>query len=264
MKRFFYILSMIIFSTYCGSLLSNTDICNITDPKPFHTIFSHGFGANKDQALAYQPFFYRFGKLYQFDYPHVDNIFLVSFAQKNEVKAFNNAITQFNNELKATQDKDYKIVIFGVSNGASNIIGWLAENAHNKDLMDHIAGVVLESPFDSLDSVLKNMWIGQRSILKIALLLTKYNAKYTQPINAAEKINSEIPILIIASKKDALIPWISSYRLYKKLEKTGHSNISWALLNSGSHANLAWESDGAYQEAILEFYVKHGLIKELK
>lgn len=74
-----------------------------------------------------------------------------------------------------------------------------------------------------------------------------------------DTIDLEIPILIVCSKEDALIPSTSSIALFDALRKRGHKKAHLLVLDHGAHANILWGPDGhIYRNVVHAFYKLYG------
>lgn len=175
-----------------------------------------------------------------------------SLAQENEIQALVNAYEKI---------KFNKVVLVGMSRGASAILNFLGtKSAHS------VAAAVVESPFDSitdiLDSFCRSHWWIPAMIRHTSpnLLFSKFNRQGIFPIKVAPHISKHIPILIIASLEDSLIPAINSASIYLKLRECGHFDAYFLLLNKGKHAYLL-ESDNThiYLNVVHAFYKNYEL-----
>ena len=177
-----------------------------------------------------------------------------SLAQENEIKTLANEYEKL---------KHQKIVLVGMSRGASTILNFLG--THNSSA---VVAAVVESPFDSILDTLTTLcqaagvnWVP--SIIKNSspnLFFGKFNPHGIFPIKVAHNINKELPILIIASLQDTLIPALNSALIYLKLIDCGHTHVHLLLLDKGHHAYLL-ENDDAhlYLNVVHAFYKKYDL-----
>jgi len=156
-----------------------------------------------------------------------------------------------------------EIVIFGLSRGASAALNLMA--LYNPP---QVKALVLESPFDTVGSIIDNKrkqlhleWLshdtGEYIMEKI---FRHYNRNGIRPIDMVSDIRKELPILIICSKEDPLVPWYSSIQLYKKLKESGHLSVHLFLADHGKHSRILCDQDGnTYQAVVHAFYEKYGL-----
>ena len=73
-------------------------------------------------------------------------------------------------------------------------------------------------------------------------------------------INKELPLLIIASLEDELIPARNIATIYTKLVDCGHKHAYFLLLDKGAHAYLLENEDAhLYLNTVHAFYKKYSL-----
>lgn len=231
-------------------------------------IFSHGLIDSHKQAFPYlessqpdKPYILKY-PLITFDYPDVSSGILKinrlqsSLAQDNEIER----LEQVYSYLKG------KAILVGVSRGASTIINFIAQ--YNPD---NALALILESPFDCVDNIVKSLihrckihWIpglSKKSGNIMSFLFCKYNPKGIRPIESIEKIPIDMPILLVCSAKDALVPVWSSLNLYQALYYRGNKNTYLLVLPDGKHAHLITDPINGviYQQVTHAFYQKFGL-----
>lgn len=238
-------------------------------------LFSHGLAATHKQSDLFISSKNRNGQyiindpLYTFDYPDVtENFWRINFlksslGQRSDVDALRN---EYSKAVEIYPQAEF--IIIGVSRGASTAINFCA-----MDQPEKVKALILESPFDSIDSVIKNLnkklyldsWkIFNNLSMKITeFLFKKFKKNGFIPLDFVHLLPNAMPILIIASKEDILIPWSSSYNLYEKLKNSGHNNAFFVLLNHGKHGFLFIGADAThYEAAVHAFYKKYGFIHD--
>jgi hypothetical protein len=260
----------------------------------FAYLFSHGLNCNSNQALYYEKVFdclevdplsqiitvnfknqqrgWSFQNLgdlnlwvvqqplVSFNYPDANNKSYdrtkTSLGQANEIKALKSAYLQAKSVGK-------QIVLMGMSRGASTILNFLGIEEPQD-----IAAAIVESPFDSIFETLQTKFqqarftfIPQFIINTFPnMLFGKFDANGIFPITIAHKIKKDLPILIICSLEDSLIPAINTANIYFKLLESGHEHAYLLLVDKGKHAYLLWHEDGdLYMYAVHAFYKKYGL-----
>ncbi len=177
-----------------------------------------------------------------------------SLAQENEIQTLANEYEKI---------KEKKIVLVGMSRGASTILNFLGTRVSNA-----IAAAIVESPFDSILETLDTLcklagvsWIPM--VIRHTspnLLFSKYDAKGIFPIKVAHNISKDLPLFIIASLEDTFIPAAHSASIYFKLLEHGHQNVYLLLLNKGTHGYLLENDDAPlYFNAVHSFYKKYDL-----
>lgn len=232
-------------------------------------LFSHGIGGNQYQINWYKKsgwsaWFILDGICQSFNYPEVENEnqinkMKICFAQENDVATLRNSYESF-----LVSEKLDKIVLMGLSRGASTIINFAAQRPKS------LAAIIIESPFDSIESVIEYQltkkyigWVpGLKSIVHYMIQKNYpvYNKFGLKPINEIKKIDPNLPILFIHSKADTLISIDSSRRLYWELKKNKYQHVYFLELESGAHANYQFGSDSnKYQATVHAFLAKYNL-----
>lgn len=220
------------------------------------TIFSHGLGAN---ALHYVPYKSLFPDwtFYGFNFNDAQGLHPISnacLAQDADINCLENEVRKF---------PDHDKLLMGVSRGASTIFNY----AGSCEMPPTIKGLIVESPFDQTQSVIKQVlgrwsWIPGLTNCFDYFIAQRFYKNYQptgiQPIYVAPTIPLHMPILIICSLQDTLIPAASSIKLYKELLATGHTHCYLLVTEHGSHANIIGsESRATYITAVNAFYRKY-------
>lgn len=195
--------------------------------------------------------------LYTFNFPDAIRGFdgtQTSLAQENEIQTLANEYEKI---------KENKIILMGMSRGASTILNFLGTRTPSS-----IVAAVVESPFDSILETLDTL-VRLAGVTWVPLIIrhtapnlffSKYDAKGVFPIKVAQNINKDLPLFIIASLEDTLIPAAHSASIYFKLRDIGHENVYFLLLNKGAHGHLLENDDAPfYFNAVHAFYKKHDL-----
>ncbi len=241
------------------------------------SLFSHGIADTRLQAYKYAQITpngfpndnylinNRHHILISFNYPDAGKSYHInrketSLAQKNEVKALDDAHGNIDNQ--------FGVVGLGVSRGASAFLVWLGTHP-DESKVQNIRALVLESPFDSIDSVLRCV-IGEKlyksprirafSHSLVRFFFSKYDKNYITPIEAAPNVPKNIPILIICSEEDTRVPADLSKKLYDALRATGHDEVHFVKLKHGAHGKLIeGAASETYRNVVHAFYKKYGL-----
>lgn len=233
--------------------------------------FSHGLADNHNQALRYLPSVSsKFDSVINypcttFDYPDVSYSFLrinrkeTSLAQNNEIEKL---ATAFEQTIPTHQD----VVLMGISRGASTILNFMALNNPA-----NVKALVLESPYDCMESVITDKinrlgiaWLPAIQCMSLALtrfVFSKYTQNGIRPADIVHKIRHNLPILIICSQQDQLVPVSSSMNLYTILKNSGHEHVYVLKLPEGKHAKLfnSLQYGLQYKQVTHAFYKKYGL-----
>ncbi len=223
------------------------------------TIFAHGIADTHAQVNNYVDLGIIKGRGYTFNFPDAtQSIFRVnhaqsSLAQESEIECLKNVI-----EHAALEKKP--IILYGLSRGASTIINLLATYSN-----PYIKAIVLESPFDSMQTVTNNM-IKQMGIERVPgirkltnylveKIFGNYKTDGVHPINCCTQLPTHIPTLIICSKEDALVPYQSSVAIYNELIKSHHSKVRLLITEHGKHGKIIHGPDSEQvRKTVKQFY----------
>lgn len=245
----------------------------IINEKEIHFLFSHGIADTHRQAFKYthdtqnpaKSYIIPSRRLLTFDYPDATlsklrvNRHEVCLAQDKEVI---HLAHHFYHKI----DPASHTILVGVSRGASALVTFI--DWYNPQ---SVCALILESPFDSVDSVVRNMihrsglsWIPGSHHAGLALLCSifkKYDANGIKPVESAKRITDQIPILLICSLQDMLVPAWSTMTLYAALRSTGNRHVYLLIIPEGSHAKLIEHPTAGplYQRTAHAFYRLYGL-----
>ena len=241
--------------------------------KNTYCLFSHGVGGNYKQAYKYRdvipyplktfdyPDAFHFPKLLPRTLKNIPRCTQTSLAQENELNYFIEQFDKLEQELQEEHGNDYNIVLYGLSRGASVLILFMALYPEK---LSHVSAVIMESPFCSVGKVISNFrhrfylkrFISQSMGHRILeSIFMKYNRNYPSPATFTHNINNHninIPILIIASQKDKIVPFESSKKLYDILAT---KDVHFLELEDGEHACLLQSS----QKKHMTKYIQHFL-----
>ena len=181
----------------------------------------------------------------------------VNLAQEGDIQA----LTAIYKQVKQ-ESPESKIVLMGMSRGASAIITFVATQQPTG-----IKALVLEAPFDTLETILTQLKkkyehasAAEQAAIARQWNFPNYNKQGIKPINVVNKINKHIPILLIHSRQDTLIPFESSKALYTKLRQSGHKHVYLLELYYGEHARYQFSKSAlTYQQVVNAFYKKYGI-----
>lgn len=194
----------------------------------------------------------------QFDYgsSNIPQKFLYAsrstLAQGKEIELVNDAYKDI--------DKNHSVLLDGTSNGASVGIGFVAK--YNPRLV----GMILQSPYDSVKGVIQeniNNENGKEyAYAGVQKLFPGHDPKLESPIEQIKYIhNKDLPILLVCSKEDRVVPYKSTARLYKEFKTRGFNNVYILLTQSGKHAQILWGPDGKkHQNVVHAFKKKHHIL----
>jgi len=248
------------------------------------TLFSHGIADKWTQVHRYVPSYtksdithhnerYVINTPYvSFNYPDATNRFYrvnyneTSFGQGNEIgrlyKAYENIKNQIYQELQNLCE-DIDIILFGVSRGASNQLIFAGQY-----VLDRVKAIILESPYHTMGEVIESImhkknlgWLPLSYGETVTEFIFKKYTRYGySPANCLKNISQDIPILIICSEEDHLVPCSSSINVYKKLVECGHKHVYIFIAKEGRHAAILQGPEGEkYQQIMNAFYKKYNL-----
>lgn len=177
-----------------------------------------------------------------------------SLGQENEIKALANAYEFIKHD---------NVVVMGYSRGAATVLNWLGTRKPA-----NVVAAIVESPYDSITNALdffcKNAGVGwiPYSILYTSpnLFFGKFDYKGVFPIKVVQHLDTRIPLLIIASLEDALVPASSTALIYTRLLQYQHEHVYFLLLEKGTHGYLLESNDAhIYLNTVHAFYQKYHL-----
>lgn len=243
--------------------IPNTET-KLADSASVKNLFVHGLGGDCQQAYFYNRQFQassveEFNSFNFQDAPYTINEKPSCLGQDADINA-----------LKAEYDKlvadGHSVNLYGVSRGAATIIGFLARHQPK-----NVRCAVLESPFDDVESVVRNklktIGIGYIPVLggmasaAITALavnmppvgIQNYSVYGINPRDCIKHISRDIPLLFIASEKDQLIPASSTTRLAAAIKKDrsdtathekGPLHCECLMTEHGEHANILNSKSG--------------------
>lgn len=240
-------------------------------------IFAHGLGATKQQGItlfAKNPILKPDEKImpkfrWLIDEPLISFNFLDAKNDNNDYhrKKVNLGQHEDMQHLSAAYEKTRevfpgkKVILAGISRGAATIVNFAGEYQP-----EGLGALVLESPFDTLSSVIKHLlarykisWFPFSEKIGYKICQTHFpniDTKGIFPIGSVEKIKKDLPIFLIHSKRDRVIPINSSRNLYLKLKENGHEHVYLAELASGDHGKTINGADGDFYCAVIHAFYK--------
>lgn len=259
-------------------LLFNGHLCSQNNNISY--LFSHGIADTHEQAFWYTKtnpagtLNERYtipGRVFTFDFPDATEQFrLINFtktslAQGNEIIRLKQAFDETLKTVEQENEPNKGIVLMGLSRGAAAALSFMG--IYNPK---EVKALVLESPFDSTFGIVQNIlrntcldWIpGLHTIghSLVECVFMQHNKDGITPLQAVDMIQEDIPILLISSEQDSLVPAPSTEMLYKALRKSGKKNTYLFRARTGSHAKILQGAEGEkYQAVVHAFYKKHNL-----
>ena len=263
-----------------GSLFGSYELIN-SDNAESNTafLFVHGLDGSKHQGLYYcnkytnkdgilkqnkywvmqEPYaFFNFSEVASKNYKEVD------LGQAKEMELLHQAYCKTRELLP-----NHKIAVFGVSRGAATAINWAATYQPS-----HLCALVLESPFDHIHSIIgyltkkwKLHWIPHIHQFSAYIFKKRFPSLDLEgpvPQKTVQKLPLDLPILLIHSHKDELIPLESSRALYVQLCNAGHKKAHFVELSEGKHAQLFKHHDAdLYHRTVHSFFKRYHLPYDL-
>ncbi|MCX5921996.1 MAG: hypothetical protein NTX86_01580 [Candidatus Dependentiae bacterium] len=229
------------------TVYSHGYVCNKLIAHVFHTSLKH---PNKLCANAFM-----IGTMHSFNYSDYLNPLSTYLGQRSDIKRLHKAC------------KDHKkVILVGVSRGASTIINYLGTYKPT-----NIIAAIVESPFDNFENVAENFMATSRVFKRVVtpknkekikhfcrrLLFRNYRPNETQPINVAPDVPKDIPLLLISSDQDTLIPAQSTKNIYDVLRKSGHTKAYLLPCKIGSHGRILWGQEGQMFRNVVHAFYKH-------
>lgn len=219
-------------------------------------LFSHGIdpraATGVRQAQEYIANNIITGPCYTFNY--ADSLKSVNFCQDEDCPRLAYAYS-----ILRKKYPDASIILVGLSRGASNILHFLAQTTPAE--IAHIKGVILESPFSTVDDMLEHIaqkycWMVPKSsffLKKIVNRLPKYQTTYQQPIDFARTLKVPCPFLITYSLQDKVIPAQGVKNLVAALGNN-KNNVTVVELATGNHSKASLNRQ--FQNAAKNFLSK--------
>jgi pimeloyl-ACP methyl ester carboxylesterase len=230
-------------------------------------LFSHGLVDTGAQAIRYADTHKRFlltEQPFYFDYADAATgwrkyfkMHRSSLAQQSEIDLLDTHHQILCDQLTGTHD----ILVMGVSRGASVVINFVALKKPQ-----HVRALLLESPFDRA----KNIMCSFLKKIPYGLSLAYYFLRWAFPHHSqTSTIHPEdvigdlplsMPVLLICSKEDSVIPARSTINLFTILKETGHTDVYLLVTEHGRHAKILWGADGEkYQAVTHAFFARYNL-----
>jgi predicted alpha/beta-fold hydrolase len=191
------------------------------------------------------------------DYALVPMYHKYNLGQKNDVAEVQKTFDE--NKLNTKE----KFFALGISRGSTSLLNWVgSRHARENNLLTNCAGLILEGTPTSLSDIIefsedykKLYYLTLRQIL---LKFTAYTEEsiYSSVINSLEYIPKDLPILIISSYGDQVVPYQCSVKLYQELIKRRFTCVKLILLKNAGHNSYTANDDAdrvTYIEALKSF-----------
>ncbi len=258
------IVHTIFLALSCGVLQASEHARKVTT-----FIYSHGFTSCKAKANSYIQARIIPETTRKFNYSDAYLSWEPSHGYGVALDFWNSCIGQ-NSDIKklACEVDQYSgpIVLAGESRGASTILNYLGSEYAKSD---RIAAAILDSPFDMVKSVLAHRLklLGLKDVLSpeaveraAPYFCWNYDPNGIQPIKSVALIDHEIPIFMVCSAEDAIVPHSSGLALYKEMLRSGHKKAYLLMLERGKHGWIMQGPQGdLYRKVVHAFYESNGI-----
>jgi hypothetical protein len=272
MMKHMIILLQLLYACNASGLMSNFSILNSEKMSKIVYLFAHGLrssylqshklteGCNPERWIMHKP-------LASFDFPDakteksICDRKEVNLGQEQDVACLAEA---YEKTLLETSP-DHGIVLVGISRGSATILNFAAIHKPEK-----VKAIVVECVFDTLGSVVRHLlrrfyvhWVPFSHKAGTKLVSTHFpllDCKGMFPLKTVAEIPHTIPVMLVHSVHDNVVPINSSRRLYCQLAKAGHKQVYLLELASGGHGKALAGADGeSYQYAVHAFYKRYNL-----
>lgn len=199
------------------------------------SIFSHGLDLRKDvhkmQAQMYIDNNIITGPCITFNYNDSPRTF--NFGQEQDIACLK---TAYNFTRKKYPEA--KIMLVGLSRGASTILNLLSQEE-----LENIQGIILESPFSDIKTMtnhiaqcyLKYIPYSKTMLYNLVCSLPNYKSNGVHSIDTIKKIKTNVPMLVICSKGDKVVPAQQTEKLANALKKEG-KQVELIVVEQGNHS----------------------------
>ena len=190
--------------------------------------------------------------------------FTPKFAAANigQAKDINALHKQYKKHIKKYPEMD--VVLYGDSRGAATIFNFIALHKPEK-----VKAAVVEGIFDTVPHCIKHFLYEDKGPAAeerlhqiLSFVMWKYRKDGINPQQCAEKIGDEIPLLLVTSLKDGLVPPQGTIGIYKRLRERGHKQVHLLVLKKSLHPAYMIddpEDQKIYQAVVHAFYKQYNL-----
>lgn len=146
-----------------------------------------------------------------------------------------------------------KIILAGSSLGAATIL-MASDLIHSKN----VVGLIADCPFSDPQEIIKKYLKDRKYPVNISMYLIhlsglifgNFNIKYHNVLKSVKK--TKLPILLIHSKNDKIIP----YQMSEQIQKNAKSKPELHLIDNCDHCAGYFEEPKTYEKLILDFIKK--------
>lgn len=159
---------------------------------------------------------------------------------------------------------EQSMILYGICRGGSAALNYVAK--HNpKNLKAMVCEAMPGDLPATLHKTLCKVGLPTKADKTVfRLLFPAYSKNAVTPIQAIAKIaNKNLPILLLHSREDTVIPFVQTLELYLAFKSNGFNNVHIVVL-PGRHAYLLEESQQDYLTAVHSFYRHYGIAHDVK
>ena len=182
----------------------------------------------------------------------------VNLAQDADLKLFKNAYEQHLEQRILEGCTHNNIILYGASRGSATVF--------NFNALEHpqeVRAVICEGLFDSIEHIAETTNSGRvRMLIKLLPKVTDFKHNGILPINLIDRMPKDVPILLITSHNDSIVPYECTMNIYNGLRTAGHTKAHILVLDKATHAWYPYCSKKErtlYQAIVHAFYKHYGL-----
>jgi hypothetical protein len=150
----------------------------------------------------------------------------------------------------------HNVVLYGTSRGSATVFNFGA--LYNPK---EVRAIICEGLFDSIDHVYQETPSRRvKAMIKLLPKITEFDHNGILPIKLIESMPKEIPILLITSYKDDVVPAACTINIYNQLRNAGHNKVHLLVLKNASHVGYPHcKESPLYQQVVHAFYKHYNL-----
>ena len=184
------------------------------------------------------------------------NLSRTNIAQRGDINALRKTYAA---HLRAYPNTD--VVLYGDSRGAATVFNFIA-----LDKPVQVKAAVIEGVFDAVPHALKHFIYTdkehrteERLDNTLCTVMRSYKKKAPTPLDYANRINDDIPLLLVTSLQDWIVSPQCTFNLYKKLKTRGHRKLHLLVLKHASHPGYMLDDpvDKELYESVVHAFYKH-------
>lgn len=182
----------------------------------------------------------------------------VNLAQDEDLRLFKNSYEHHVAKQKSIGCTDQNIVLYGSSRGSATVF-----NFNALEQPTNVRAVICEGLFDSIEHVYQATNSTKvRIMIKMLPKISAFKHDGVLPINLVNKVPHDVPILLITSHSDKIVPYDCTMNIYNGLRSAGHPKVHILVLDKAGHAWYPYcdkQERSRYQAVVHAFYKEYGL-----